>query len=42
MFDLRQTSIKAKLTLLTMLTSGVALLISVTLFGFNEDRKSVV
>ena len=38
MFDLRQTSIKAKLTLLTMLTSGVALLISVTLLGFNDVR----
>jgi len=38
MFDFRQHSIKAKLTLLTMLTSGVALLISVTLFGFNDVR----
>src|ERR1700682_1468124 len=38
MFDFRQTSIKAKLTLLTMLTSGVALLMSVTLFGFNDVR----
>ena len=38
MFDFRQTSIKAKLTLLTMLTSGVALLMSVLLFGFNDVR----
>ena len=39
MFDFRQHSIKAKLTLLTMLTSGVALLISATLFGFNDVRQ---
>jgi signal transduction histidine kinase/CheY-like chemotaxis protein len=38
MFNFRTTSLKAKLTLLTMLTSGVALLISVTLFGFNDVR----
>src|SRR5450759_1839349 len=38
MFDFRKTSIKAKLTLLTMLTSGVALLVSVVLFGFNDVR----
>ena len=38
MIDLRQTSIKAKLTLLTMFTSGVALLISITLLGFNDVR----
>jgi signal transduction histidine kinase/CheY-like chemotaxis protein len=38
MFDFRKTSIKAKLTLLTMLTSGVALLVSVILFGFNDVR----
>ena len=35
MIHFRQTSIKAKLTLLTMLTSGVALLVSVTLLGFS-------
>ena len=38
MFDFRQTSTKAKLTLLTMFTSGVALLISITLLGFNDVR----
>ena len=38
MINFRTTSLKAKLTLLTMLTSGVALLISVTLFGFNDVR----
>ena len=38
MFDFRKTSIKAKLTLLTMLTSGVALLVSVLLLGFNDVR----
>jgi signal transduction histidine kinase/DNA-binding response OmpR family regulator len=38
MLNLRQTSIKAKLTLLTMLTSGVALLLSVTLLGLNDVR----
>src|ERR1051325_1509590 len=36
MFNFRTTSLKAKLTLLTMLTSGVALLMSVTLCGFND------
>ena len=39
MFNLRQTSIKAKLTQLTMLTSGAALLVSVTLFGFSDVRR---
>ena len=38
MFDFRQRSIKAKLTLLTMLSSGVALLTSVVLFGVNDLR----
>jgi signal transduction histidine kinase/CheY-like chemotaxis protein len=38
MFDFRKTSIKAKLTLLTMLTSGAALLVSVILLGFNDVR----
>jgi signal transduction histidine kinase/DNA-binding response OmpR family regulator len=38
MFNLRTTSLKAKLTLLTMFTSGVALLISVVLFGINDVR----
>lgn len=38
MFNFRQHSIKAKLTLLTMLTSGVALLVSVILVGFNDVR----
>ena len=38
MFNLRTTSLKAKLTLLTMFTSGVALLISVVLFGVNDVR----
>ncbi len=38
LFKFRPTSIKAKLTLLTMFTSGVALLMSVTLFGFNDVR----
>ena len=38
MFDFRQNSIKAKLTLLTMLTSGVALFISVTLIGIYDVR----
>jgi len=38
MLDFRQNSIKAKLTRLTMLTSGVALLVSVTLLGFNGAR----
>lgn len=38
MFNLRSTSLKAKLTLLTMFTSGVALLISVVLFGINDVR----
>ncbi|HEY2574391.1 MAG TPA: response regulator [Verrucomicrobiaceae bacterium] len=44
MIDFRTTSIKAKLTLLTMLTSGAALLISVGLFAINdvhEFRKSM-
>ncbi len=36
--QLHRTSIKAKLTLLTMVTSGLALLVSVTLFGFNDVR----
>src|SRR3954453_19680973 len=36
--DFRQTSIKTKLTRLTMFSSGVALLISVTLLGFNDVR----
>jgi hypothetical protein len=39
MFDFRKTTIKTKLMLLTMLTSCVALLISVTLFGFNDVRQ---
>jgi signal transduction histidine kinase/CheY-like chemotaxis protein len=39
MFNFRQTSIKAKLTQLTMLTSGAALLVSVTLFGFSDVRR---
>ncbi len=39
MFHLSQTSIKAKLILLTMLTSGVALLVSVTLLGFTGARS---
>jgi len=39
MFAFRQLSIKGKLTLLTMLTSGVALLISVTLFGIYDVRS---
>lgn len=39
MFLFRQTSIKAKLTLLTMLTSGAALLLALTLLGFNEIRS---
>jgi signal transduction histidine kinase/DNA-binding response OmpR family regulator len=38
MFDFRQTSIKAKLTLLTMFTSGVALLLAITLLGWNDVR----
>src|SRR5213594_2111236 len=38
MFNFRQTSIKAKLTWLTMLTSGVVLLLSLTLLGFNDVR----
>ena len=38
MFNLRSTSLKAKLTLLTMFTSGVALLMSVVLFGINDVR----
>jgi signal transduction histidine kinase/CheY-like chemotaxis protein len=38
MFYLRSTSLKAKLTLLTMFTSGVALLMSVVLFGVNDVR----
>jgi signal transduction histidine kinase/CheY-like chemotaxis protein len=38
MLNLRSTSLKAKLTLLTMFTSGVALLISVVLFGVNDVR----
>ena len=38
MFDFRPNSIKAKLTLLTMLTSGVALFISVTLIGIYDVR----
>src|SRR2546423_12599750 len=38
MFHFRQTTIKAKLMLLSMLTSCVALLISVTLFGVNDVR----
>ncbi len=38
MFNLRTTSLKAKLTLLTMFTSGVALLISVVLFDINDVR----
>ena len=38
MFDFRQHSIKAKLTLLTMLTSGVALFLSVTLIGIYDVR----
>ncbi len=39
MFHFRQTSIKAKLTQLTMLTSGVALLVSVTLLGWIGARS---
>src|ERR1051325_473318 len=39
MLNLRQISIKAKLTLLTMFTSGVALLLSVTLLGINDVRS---
>ena len=38
MFNLRSTSLKAKLTLLTMFTSCVALLMSVALFGLNDVR----
>jgi signal transduction histidine kinase/DNA-binding response OmpR family regulator len=38
MLNFRATSIKAKLTLLTMLASGAALLISVTLFALNDVR----
>jgi signal transduction histidine kinase/DNA-binding response OmpR family regulator len=38
MFNFRSTSLKAKLTLLTMFTSGVALLMSVALFGINDVR----
>jgi signal transduction histidine kinase/CheY-like chemotaxis protein len=38
MFNLRTTSLKAKLTLMTLFTSGVALLISVALFGINDVR----
>src|SRR4051812_41282928 len=38
MFNLRSTSLKTKLTLLTMFTSGVVLLMSVALFGFNDLR----
>lgn len=38
MFSFRQCSIKAKLTLLTMLTSGVALLLSITLLGLHDVR----
>ena len=38
MFNLRSTSLKAKLTLLTMFTSGVVLLMSVALFGINDMR----
>ena len=39
MFDLRHASLKSKLTRLTMLTSGVALLVSVTLFGIYDVRS---
>jgi signal transduction histidine kinase/DNA-binding response OmpR family regulator len=39
MLNFRQHSIKAKLTQLTMLTSGAALLVSVTLFGFSDVRR---
>jgi signal transduction histidine kinase/CheY-like chemotaxis protein len=38
MFNLRSTSLKAKLTFLTMFTTGVALLMSVVLFGINDVR----
>ena len=38
MFNLRSTSLKAKLTFLTMFTSGVALLMAVALFGVNDVR----
>ena len=38
MFNLRSSSLKAKLTLLTMFTSGVALLVAVVLFGINDVR----
>jgi len=38
MFNLRSSSFKAKLTLLTMSTCGVALLMSVVLFGINDVR----
>lgn len=38
MFNLRSTSLKAKLTFLAMFTSGVVLLVSVVLFGMNDMR----
>ena len=38
MFNLRSTSLKTKLTLLTMFTSGVVLLMSIVLFGINDLR----
>ncbi len=39
MFNFRQTSIKAKLTQLTMLTSGAALVVSVLLLGYISARS---
>ena len=38
MFNFRSTSLKTKLTLLTMFTSGVVLLMSIVLFGINDLR----
>ncbi len=38
MFNLRSTSLKAKLTFLTMFTTGVALLLAVALLGINDVR----